>query len=620
MYGHQTAHLIPIYAHMLDDLDGAFPEIRVTGITARERADNLQALQTASAAMASRGITFMLGIWQARPWLLGHGTFPSPSQPARVSGTEDLARLAEYTRRGFALLMERCPHVDGIQLRMNPESGVMDQRFFVRSFVPVLKDLASEGRRLIVELRSWGLNSETVSAFQDIGTDVIISAKYFAEHQAMPYQPPSFGFSYSYGNLLRRDRTYPFLWQFWNLGSHRLFNWGDPEYARRFARSCHLGDGVGFEVTPPGSQKGFSTWGQVTPGDWNPRSDLPELRDFDRYWFFHMAFGRAGYDSNVGDEIFLHQLTKRSNAETAPVLLDVYHSASQVISYLISHRMDDPNMYVWPELDCGGPIDHNAITPAGEKTLFSTPREYAEARVAGHTSAKLSPFDVAVDLERFADETEAKLAELAGMTGQASNLEVRTVREDSAALAALARYHAAKARATGNLSLFYASGERRFLGRAELDATDEIRLWDELCARTENYYRRLHLGPTRGHWRDNRPRVRYDLRRIHRVQELFDGYGGFVRGFHFGQPRPSRATFFSTVWKGTGLEPEPRFIGVQADTRYASGRGYGWLEPAGLRSIGLSGFDWRSYEVPIASDRTVVRIRERSSRRCLWMA
>ena len=499
--------------------------------------------------------------------------------PPASTGADDLGLLVAYTREGFTRLMELCPHVKGIQLRMNIESGIADQRFFVQSFVPALNDLARRGRRLVIELRNWGLHPDTIEAFRSTGLEIVVSTKYFAEHQAMPYQPPSMRGSYSYDSFLRKDKPFPFQWHVWNLGSHRLFAWGDPAYARRFARSCHLGDGVGFEVTPPGSQKGYSQWGEVYPGDWQPRSDLPVQWDFQRYWFFHWAFGRMGYDSGTGDEIFVHQLAKRTTAGAAPALLAAYRAASQVISYLISQRMDDPNMYVWPELDAGGPIDHNAIAPPGEETLFATAHAYARDVTAGRSSAKRSPFDAADDLTAFADAIEASLRDLAGHSGLKSKQEYKLVRVDFSALAALARYQAAKARATGNLALFYAGGERRYLDLAENAARAGIDLWDDLCARTKPYYHKLHFGPTGGHWKDNRPRVRYDLQRIQRVRELFETYGLFTHGFDFG-PAPARrnAPRFSS-----GLEPEPRFIGISESDRYTPEKGCGWLQTAGLR-------------------------------------
>lgn len=579
IYGHQSPYLVPIYAFMLDDLDADFPEIKVKDITPEERKRNLQALQLASSAMASRGLTFFLGIWNSRPWKKENGVWET--QPTRVTGTDDLGMLVHYTRRGFTRLMELCPDIKGIQLRMNIESGIADQRFFVQTFVPALNDLAARGRRMVIELRNWGLHPDTIEAFRSTGLDIVVSTKYFAEHQGMPYQPPVTRGSYSYDSFLRKDKPFPFQWHVWNLGTHRLFAWGDPDHARRFALSCHLGDGVGFEVTPPSSQKGYSQWGEVYPGDWEARRDLPAEWDWQRYWFFHWAFGRMGYDVKTGDDVFLHQLALRTSARAAPALLTAYKAASQVISYLISQRMDDPNMYVWPELDAGGPIDHNSIAPPGERSLFATAREHAQSLAAGKATAKKSPFDAANDLDGYADAIDAALAQA---TGVRNKQEYKLVRVDFAALAALARYQAAKSRATGNLALFYASGERSHLDQAEADAQAGVRLWNALCARTSAYHDKLHFGPSGGHWRDNKPRVQYDLKRIQRVRRFFDDFGLFgVLGFDFGAgPNRWTAGRFDN-----GLEPEPRFKTVTEDSGYTPERGYGWLQPAGLRTVGL---------------------------------
>ncbi|MGI5916017.1 MAG: hypothetical protein ACOX9A_06145 [Anaerolineae bacterium] len=582
IYGHQTAHLIPIYAHLLDDLDDDFPGIRVEGITSEERARNLAALQAASAAMASRDITFCLGIWQSRPWTVANGVWET--QPTRVTGIDDLALLADYTRRGFLTLIERCPHIDAVQLRMNIESGVGDQRFFVQAFAPALQELAARGRRLTVELRNWGLHPDTVEAFRRSGAEVVVSTKYFAEHQAMPYQPPVMRGSYSYDSYLRVDKPFAFQWHLWNLGSHRLFAWGDPDWARRFVQSCHLGDGVGFEATPPGSQKGFGQWGQVTPGDWAMRSDLPPRPDFEHYWFFLMALGRMAYDPTTPDEVFVHQLALRATPEAAPHLLAAYRAAGKVVSYLISQRMDDPNMYVWPELDAGGPIDHHIDAPPGEVTLFATAREYARCRVQGQGSAKRSPFDAADDLERLADEIDAHLKTLADMPGLEESVEYRVVRVDFAALSALARYHAAKSRAAGHLALFYAVGERHNLDDAEDAAAQAVDLWEALCERTAPFYDRLHLGPSGGHWRHNLPRVRYDLTRVRRVRQLWEAHGLFVCGLDAGPGTATRAP----ERERSGLEIEPRFDPLGPDTAYTPDRGYGWLNPAGLQAAGAA--------------------------------
>ena len=580
IYGHQTAYLIPIYTHLLDDLDDDFPGIRADGLTSADRAANLQNLRAASAAMADHGIAFFLGIWNSRPWKVENGVWET--QPTHVRGTDDLALLTEYTRRGFLRLMELCPAIRGIQLRMNIESGVADQRYYVQSYVPALKELAAGGRRLTVELRNWGLHPDTVEAFRTSGVEIVVSTKYFAEHQGMPYQPPLQRGSYSYDSFLRVDKPFPFQWHLWNLGSHRLFSWGDPEYGRRFARSCRLGDGVGFEITPPGSQKGYSQWGEV-PADWSPREDLPTMPDHERYWFFHQVFGRTGYDPQTSDAAFIHEISTRTSAAAAPAVFAVYRAASGVVSYLISMRMDDPNMYVWPELDCGGPIDHDLGAPVGEASLFATPLESARARLARSGDARIGPEAAAQYLERAASSIEAAVEAAQALPGLEGFEEWRAVRTDAMALAALARYHASKRRSGGSLALFYATGECRFHDEAVAAAEYCVELWQELCVRTEAYCGKLHYGPSGGHWRDNIARVRYDLDRVRRAGEIFGDYGLFERGFDMGAlvTDPPVSPRFAS-----GLECEPRFVGVGAASAYRAGTGYGWLQTGGLQAQG----------------------------------
>ena len=106
-------------------------------------------------------------------------------------------------------------------------------------------------------------------------------------------------------------------------------------------------------------------------------------------------------------------------------------------------------------------------------------------------------------------------------------------------------------------------------------------LWDDLCTRTEVYYDRLHLGPSGGHWRDNIPRVRYDLERIRRVRQLFDAYGLFTWGLDLGPAAPERPSPRTQ----SGLEVEPRFRSLDPSMAYTPSRGYGWLRPAGLRAM-----------------------------------
>ena len=50
-------------------------------------------------------------------------------------------------------------------------------------------------------------------------------------------------------------RSFPLIHRLWSAGSQRVLLWGDPEWVRRFARSCTLGGG-GFKVMAPLTNKG----------------------------------------------------------------------------------------------------------------------------------------------------------------------------------------------------------------------------------------------------------------------------------------------------------------------------------------------------------------------------
>src|SRR5207244_3181882 len=108
---------------------------------------------------------------------------------------------------------------------------------------------------------------------------------------------------YSFGALLAQPRNYRVVYQLWSVGSQRLLLWGDPDYAARFARSCRLGGGEGFEVFAPLTNKGFGD----LPGAWRifaDRSYEQGTFEYERYWLFYLVFGRMGYNPQANPEIW----------------------------------------------------------------------------------------------------------------------------------------------------------------------------------------------------------------------------------------------------------------------------------------------------------------------------
>jgi len=569
VFGHQTAYLVPIYPYFFKI--GEYPDVYVEGIRECDQRKNLVMLQYISNLAEKMGIKFFMGIWQSKPW---SSEFFAGAQQGKVHGISNEI-LANFTHIGIVKLLKACPGIKGIQLRMNFESGITDQSFFTDTFIPAIREC---GREIEVDIRNWGLKPETLDKFKQAFPNLRVSMKYFAEHQAMPYQPVEMDRSYSYDNLLRNDRTYDLLYQLWNLGTHRLFLWGDPDYVRQFVASCHLGNALGFQVTPPLSQKGFSQYGEV-PGYWSIYKNSIKHNyyrwEYERYWFFYQLWGRLGYNPKLSDEIWLREISKRFGEKVSLHILEAYKYSSKVISYLISHHMDDPNMYIWLELDHGGLIDYfSRITP-GEKTLFMNSEEYAEKKIGGIPSAKITPFQASRDLKGFAQGCEQELRKIDQIQNMSNNKEYHFTKVDLKALSLLARYNSEKIGASACLTLFYKTNDYLMLKRAKNYAKSALQIWKELADLTNKYfYDKLQLGPTGGHWKDNLPYVEYDLRRVEKVEKIFRNYGIFNNGFDFGATSPEAKHKLEERSESV----ERRFKGVFPITKYSKELGYGWQE------------------------------------------
>ncbi len=564
VFGHQTAYLVPIYPYFFKI--GEYPDVYVEGLSDADRERNLKMLQYISNLAQKRGVKFCIGIWQSKPWKSAPG--------AKVHGISNRI-LADFTRVGLAKLLKACPGIEAIQLRMNFESGITDQSFFADTFIPAIREC---GRAIEVDIRNWGLRPETLEKFKQAFPNLRVSMKYFAEHQAMPYQPVEMDGSYSYDNLLRNDRTYDLLYQLWNLGTHRLFLWGNPDYVRQFVASCHLENALGFQVTPPLSQKGFSQDGEV-PGYWSIyRNSIKHdyyRWEYERYWFFYQLWGRLGYNPKLSDEIWLREISKRFGEKASFHILRAYKYSSKITSYLISHHMDDPNMYIWLELDHGGLVDYfSRITP-GEKTLFMNSEEYAEKRIGSIPSAKVTPFQASRDLKGFAQACEQELRKVDQIQNMSKNEEYHFTKVDLKALCLLARYNSEKIGTSAYLTLFYETTDYLMLKRAKKYAKSALQSWKQLADLTNKYfYDKLQLGPTGGHWKDNLPYVEYDLRRVEKVEEVFRNYGIFNNGFDFGATSPEAKHKLDERSESV----ERRFKGVFPTTKYCKELGYGWQE------------------------------------------
>ncbi|MBO0816193.1 MAG: hypothetical protein J2P30_13760, partial [Actinobacteria bacterium] len=221
-------------------------DVSVTGLTERERERNLEALTFASNEAERRGIHFQLGLWNQA---MDPGE--SPHLAHRVTGLSP-RRQAEYCSAALAELLNLCPSIAGLTFRVHYEGGVPEigQQSFWRT---VLEGIASVRRPIEIDMHAKGVSDELIEIGLAAGSPFILSAKYWAEHQGLPYHQSAIrnleraragagaGLDaktnyarrftrYGYADFLREDRRYGLIFRVWP-GTQRVLLWGDPVLA-----------------------------------------------------------------------------------------------------------------------------------------------------------------------------------------------------------------------------------------------------------------------------------------------------------------------------------------------------------------------------------------------------
>ena len=147
-FGHQIAYMSPPYPFLLDLPE--FPKVRAADFTPEQRSDNLNMLRFISMSAQLRGLHFTLGIWSQHAHEYG--------EPMVEGLTHD--NLAEYNAAGLARVLAACPDIDGVQFRMNEESGVGEDRQ-AEFYEPQFRAIAECGRPMRLDLRAKGLADST---------------------------------------------------------------------------------------------------------------------------------------------------------------------------------------------------------------------------------------------------------------------------------------------------------------------------------------------------------------------------------------------------------------------------------------------------------------------------
>jgi len=502
----QTNYLCPLYSNLLE-VPG-FPGVRVQGVTAASQQRNLAMLKRIAELAHDHGLDLTLGLWQQ---------VPVPAYPPKVdvTGIPEGVAGADYCAAGLKAVLKACPAIDAVQLRMNAEAGVAEdhQTGYYRPLFHAIRDC---GRPVRVELRYKGLQPETTRAALDAGLAVNVSTKFWAEHFGLPYHATVVDSHYrkdryGFGSVLSHPRPYGVIFQHWTAGSQRLTVWGDPDYAAKFARSCKAAGGVGYEVFAPLTNRGYGN----SPGksELFLRDPMTPIQEQERFWYFYLCFGRLGYNPDADVSVWRRELRQRYLG-SAPSMESLYQTASKILPLITATRMPSASEWSWwPEMDTGDRLREYARTQPGDTAQFyairtweRTPKWRAEAwdtdvpgyvedALAGKLRGKWTPWDVSRELDALAAKADhfKTIADLGAWSRDDPRL--KTASRDFLFLPHLARYHAAKTRASTHLEIFSATGEPGRLGFA-LKQLDLARLQWQKAAEVANltYSTRVSFG------------------------------------------------------------------------------------------------------------------------------
>lgn len=505
--------------------------VHAEGLPPDEMDRNLGMLRHISDEATRRGLHFQLGIWtHGYQWTEGGAV------NYRLRGLTP-ENHAPYCREALAYLLEACPSIAGVTLRVHGESGIgEDQPDFWRNVFAGISDV---GRPIEIDLHPKGLAHEVVDSAVSSGMPVILSPKYAAEHLGLPYhlteiraverrsqrssgapgasETPAALRSimqlsagtraftrYSYGDFLRQNRPYDILYRVWP-GTQRLLRWGDPAFAAALSRSGRFGGAAGVEVCEPMYFAGR----RGSPGE-----RVRSSRDDDAFAYTYRVLGRHLYDPSASTEVDRAPLGDGANAQA---LQEALAPVSRILPLItMAHCPSAANNSFWPEVYTNMPIapglsHHYRDTPlprtfgsvsALDPAMFSSVNEFVDEALSQLPSGRYTPLQVAGWLEQLA---------AAGL----HQLPEGELTADVILQAGIGRFFAAKFRA----AVLYELG-RRLADRPVLDLAvawyrKARSVWSELAGVGSGAYSPdLVFGPEpwlRGSWADRLPAIDQDL-------------------------------------------------------------------------------------------------------------
>jgi hypothetical protein len=514
-----------------------------------ERDKNFDALKFIARETGARGLQFQLGLWtHAWQWT------DSPKSDHVIRGLEsggkvDWALGARYSRDALAILLRECPEITGITLRVHGESGVPEGNY--PFWQTLFEAIAKAGRKIEIDMHAKGINQIMIDIAAKTGQPVKVGPKFSAEHQSLAYHQADireleipradrmeegvFSVSngerrftrYGYADLYQEGRGFDILYRLWP-GSQKHLLSGDPAWASALGRAAHFCGAAGLEICEPLTFKGREGSGHAGGRNAYSAADMAKAKDLDwrKFADSYKLWGRLLYNPDATPDAWRKSLA-RSYGKSALAAERALASASRILPLITSaHMASASNHAYWPEIYSNQPIvDGTSYVPYTDTPqprvfanvspldpqLFSTIGEHATDLLAGHASAKYSPAEVALWLDRLSRESGQALA---GM-GAPKTAGEKRLAEDVAIQRGIAQFFAAKMRSALCFALWQKNADPA-LGHMALEHYRRARAgWAAMAQRAKTVYAGDvsygEIPQRRGHWSDRLAAIDADL-------------------------------------------------------------------------------------------------------------
>jgi len=511
-----------------------------SGVSARnlppaERDANLQMLKFIGQECARRGLEFQLGLW-SHAYAYGAGAnYP-------IDGLSK-ANHAPYCRDALEAILKAVPEITGVTFRVHSESGVPTGSYDF--WKTLFEAFPKTGRILEIDMHGKECYQQHIDAAAATGMRAVVSPKYVAEHQGLPYHEASIRASersrnpdttilngqasrYGYANFMKEHRNFGVLHRIWP-GTQRMLLWGDPVFAAGFGRASSFCGSDGVEWCEPLSFKGREGSGIAGGRCGYLDATLNPAYDYQKFLYTYRVWGRLLYNPDTDPQTWRRYLAKEFGASAQQPVEDALGNASRVLPLVaMYHAVGVANQVYWPEIYSNISIvaggtdlsDTNTLTGAStsfDPQLFLGIDAYAEHLLNGTAfdQNKYFPIEVAQWLEDWGNAAMSNLAQAKSRVSKPNDPTFRRLEADVAIQAGMGLFFGRKFRSAMLWAIYQKTGDinARTAALAQYDSARQA--WSELAAVATSIYKPDltygHGARLRGHWKDRLKGIDSDI-------------------------------------------------------------------------------------------------------------